>query len=67
MEANKKMTPNEAYEDGRKQAISPTRFTGDLVSLPGDAELHVYWIQGWLSYSGGFKEVGEAYYRYIRS
>lgn len=59
------MTANEAYEDGRKQAISGTRFCGDVVSMPPNAELHIYWIQGWLGYSGGYKEVGEAYYRWL--
>jgi hypothetical protein len=62
-----KTQASKAYEDGRAAAISPTRFTGDRVELPGDAELHIYWIQGWLSYSGGYKEIGEAYHLYLRT
>lgn len=56
-----------AYEDGRKQAISPTRFCGDRVELPGNTELHPHWIDGFLHYNGTYKEIGEAYHLYLRS
>lgn len=62
-----KTQASKAYEEGRAAAISPTRFCGDRIELPGNTELHMNWIDGFIYYGGSFKEVGEAYLLYLRS
>ena len=61
------MTANEAYEDGRRQAISPTRFCGDVIKLPPAGDMHAAWMEGFLANLGTFKELGEAYHRWLYS
>lgn len=61
------MTAREAYEDGRAQAISPTRFTGDVITLPAAADRHRPWMEGFLANLGSIKEFGDAYYRWLYS
>jgi hypothetical protein len=57
MEANRK-----AFEDGRSQAVSPTRFCGDTIKLPDDSDMHPHWMEGFLQYTGTYLEIGRAYY-----
>ena len=56
------VSEKEAYEDGRRQAVSPTRFCGDIIKLPDDLEMHPYWMEAFLTYTGSYGEIGRAYY-----
>jgi hypothetical protein len=58
------MTPSKAFEEGRRQAVSATRLTGDVITLPPAVDMHPHWIKGFLHYNGTFREIGQAYARW---